>query len=144
MEVDVASNFAVFGRFNVARLRFGHGDAPPGGVIENTDGFQRTEGAVTVGVRYRISSSMDIAAAYQKTRTEFVFVPQFSDNQTDAYLLTLHYDRPRFFMNLSGGYRQGGPFNGSSYSSYTKPTGGYFMSYFLTRTVSSRLTATVA
>jgi hypothetical protein len=64
-----------------------------------------------------------------------VFVPETSDNQSDAYLLTVHYDRPRFYMNLSGGYRQGGPWNGSSFNSYTKPTGGYFMSYFLTRTV---------
>ena len=136
MEASVASNFADLRQVQRGQAPFRPGaDVPPDRCSWTRTGFQRTEGAVTVGVRYTISSALDIAASYQKTRTEFVFVPQISDNQSDAYLITLHYDRPRFYLNLSGGYRQGGPFNGSSFSPYTKPTGGYFMSYFLTRTV---------
>ncbi len=62
-------------------------------------------------------------------------VPQINDNQSDAYLMSIRYDRPRFYVTLAGGYRQGKPYNGSSFASYSTPTGGYFVSYYLTRTV---------
>jgi hypothetical protein len=132
MEVDVASNFSVFGNLQVARLRFGQGETQ---VDIDTSRFQRTEGGAGGGFRYRFSDAFDISAGYEKTRTEFVFVPQQSDNQSDAYLVSIRYDRPRFYVNLAGGYRQGQSLNGSSFSTYSRPTGGYFISYFLTRTI---------
>jgi hypothetical protein len=136
MEVDVASNFSVFGGAEVTRIRYRTlGGQPSGVVFVDPNQFNRTEEGARGGIRYRISSSLDISAAYEKTRTEFSQVPEQNDNQSDAYLLGIHYDRPRFFVNLSGGYRRGKPFNGSSFAEYSEPTGSYFISYFLTRTV---------
>jgi hypothetical protein len=132
MEVEVARNFYFFGNLEVARLRFGQGETL---VDIDTSQFQRTEGRAGGGIRYQFSSSFDISAAYERTRTEFVFIPELSDNESNAYLVTIHYDRPRFYVNLAGGYRQGQAFKGSSFKEYTTPTGGYFMSYLLTRKI---------
>jgi hypothetical protein len=134
MEVDFASNFSVYANAEVDRLRFGNSGLESG-LLVDTNGLQRTEGAAGGGIRYRFSSALSVALGYEKTLTEFVFVPELNDNQSDAYLLNLRYDRPRFYLNLSGGYRQGKPYNGSSFASYSTPTGGYFVSYYLTRTV---------
>jgi len=131
MEVDVASNFSLYAKGEVARLRFGNSDLAG----ELLNGLQRTEGAAGAGISYRFSSALAVALGYEKTITEFVFDPQLNDNQSDAYLLNIRYDRPRLYVKLAGGYRQGTPYNGSSFASYSEPTGGYFVSYFLTRTV---------
>jgi len=47
----------------------------------------------------------------------------------------IHYVRPRLFVNLSGGYRKGRPFNGSTFPEYQAATGSYFVSYFLLRSL---------
>jgi len=116
-----------------ARLRFGNSDFST--AIADTNGLQRSEGSAGAGIRYRFSSALNVGLGYEKTITEFVFFPEFNDNQSDAYLISVRYDRPRFYMTLAGGYRQGKPYNGSSFTNYSTPTGGYFVSYFLTRSV---------
>lgn len=133
VEVDIASNLSVFGGVDVARIRFGTLQGQP--IPISTGLFDRREAAARGGFRYRLSSSWDVTAAYEKTRVEFVDVPAQRDNQSDGYLIGIHYDRPRFFANLSGGYRRGHPYNGSSYPDYSTGTGSYFASYFLTRKV---------
>ncbi len=135
LEVDVASNLSLFGGAEVARLRYGLVGSRANSSGIDINQFQRAEGAARGGVRYRISPAWDVSAAYEKTQTRFVDVPSLRDNQSDGYVLGLHYDRPRFFMNLSGGYRQGKPYNGSSFAPYSTATGSYFASYFLTRRV---------
>jgi len=112
LEVDIASNFSLYGNFEVARLRFGLAGGDP--TVLDVSAFQRQEAAARGGIRYRISPAWDVSAGYEKTQTEFVFVPEARDNQSDAYLLGIHYNRPRFFLSLSGGYREGKPYNGSS------------------------------
>src|SRR5262249_37849737 len=62
----------------------------------------------------------------------FVETPEIRDNQSTAYLAGFHYDRPRFFLNLSVGYRQGKAFNGSAFPDYSGVTGSYFASFFAT------------
>ncbi len=133
MDVEFASNFFLYANVEYARLRFGNSDFS--GEIVDTNGLQRSEGSAGAGIRYRFSSALNVGLGYEKTITEFVFFPELNDNQSDAYLVTIHYDRPRFYLTLAGGYRQGKPYNGSSFASYSTPTGGYFVSYNLTRTV---------
>jgi hypothetical protein len=133
VEVDVASNLSVYGNLEVARLRFGLAGADPN--VIDVSAFQRQEAAARGGIRYRFSPSVDLSAGYEKTQTEFVNVSSQRDNQSDAYLLGIHYSRPRFFLNLSGGYRQGKPYNGSTFAPYSNATGSYYASYFLSRKV---------
>ena len=132
-EIDVASNLSLYGGLEVARLRFGLAGADP--TIIDVSAFQRQEAAARGGVRYRISPSWNVSVGYEKTLTEFVYVRQERDNQSDAYLLGVRYDRPKFFLTLSGGYRQGKPYNGSTFARYSNATGSYFASYFLSRKV---------
>jgi hypothetical protein len=133
VEVDFASNASLYGGLEVARLRFGLAGGDP--TFIDVNAFQRQEAAVRGGIRYRISTSWDVSAGYEKTRTEFVHVSNERDNQSDAYLLGVRYDRPRFFLVLSGGYRRGKPYNGSTFGEYSNPTGSYFASYFVNRRI---------
>jgi hypothetical protein len=134
MNVELASNFSLYANAEYARLRFGNSDLSsdfPGGLVD-TNQLQRSEGSAGAGIQYRFSPALNVGLGYEKTLTEFVFFPGLNDNQSDAYLINIRYDRPRFYLTLSGGYRQGKPYNGSSFSNYSTPTGGYFASYFLT------------
>ncbi|MDQ6891332.1 MAG: hypothetical protein M3167_01455 [Acidobacteriota bacterium] len=132
-EIDVASNLSLYGGIEVARLRYGLAGGDPNFI--DVSSLQRQEAAARAGVRYRISPAWDVSAGYEKTQTEFVNAALQRDNQSDAYLLGIHYNRPRFFLSLSGGYRQGKPYNGSTFAKYSNPTGSYFASYFLNRKV---------
>ncbi len=51
------------------------------------------------------------------------------DNQTYAFLGAIHFDRPRFFVNLAGGYRRASSFNDSSFPDYATTVGSYFASW---------------
>ncbi len=137
LEVELSRPLSVFAKVEVQRLRFtGGGEAAVGLDVTR---FDRTEGAARGGVRYRISPAWDISGAVEGTRTEFVKTPEERDNQSAAYVLGVHCDLPRFFVNLSGGYRKIRPYNNSSLRGSSTPTGSYFASYFLTRNLELRL-----
>jgi hypothetical protein len=130
LEVNLGSRLSAFGNVEVERLRFGGA-----GSFADTSRLPRTEGAARAGLRFRFNSVFDVTAGYEKTLTEFVNFPELNDNQSDAFLVGLHYDREKFYVHLSGGYRQGKPYNGSSFADYSTPTGGYFLSYFPARSI---------
>jgi hypothetical protein len=44
--------------------------------------------------------------------------------------LGIHYDRPQFYVNLSGGYREGRPRGVSLSPRYSTGTGSFFVSYY--------------
>jgi hypothetical protein len=136
VEVDIASNLSVYGNVEAARLRYGLAGGDP--TVIDVSQFQRQEAAARGGFRYRFSTSLDVSAGYEKTQTEFVNVGPQRDNQSDAYLFGIHFDRPRFFLSLSGGYREGKPYNGSTFARYTNSTGSFFASYSLNRLVELR------
>ncbi len=130
LEVEASRALSLFAKAEGQRVHFSRaGEAAFGLDVAR---FDRTDGAVRGGMRYRISPAWDISAAVEGTRTEFVTFPEKRDNQSVAYLLGVHYDRPRFFVNLSGGYRKIRPYKNSTFQPSSKPTGSYFASYFLT------------
>jgi len=133
IEIDVASNLSVFGGIEVARLRYGNAGGDPN--PPDLSGFQRQEAAARGGLRYRINQAFDVTAGYEKAQVEFVNVPQERDNQSDAFLLGIHYNRPKLFLNVAGAYREGKPYNGSTFQPYSNATGSFYGSYFLTRKV---------
>jgi hypothetical protein len=139
MDIRFASNFSLYVGAEYARLRYGNsGNAS--GILADTSGLQRSEGSAEAGVQYSFSSALSVGLGYEETFTKFVFFPELNDNQSGAYLINIRYDRPRFFLILSAGYREGKPYNGSSFSSYATPTGGYFVSYFLTESLELQAT----
>lgn len=98
-------------------------------VTFDAEEFDRTDTAALAGFRLKLTPSLDVTAGAQGTRTEFVENPELRDNQSLALLGGVHIDRPRFFVNVAGGYRKGSPFNGSLFPRYTATVGSYFASW---------------
>ncbi len=93
--------------------------------------FDRTDAAVLAGLRLRLTPDLIITGGVQGTRTEFVQESELRDNQTLAYLGGVRYDRPRFYVNLAGGYRKAEAFNGSLFPDFATTVGSYFISWFV-------------
>jgi hypothetical protein len=93
--------------------------------------LDRNEGAVRGGLRYHWTSYFYVGVGGEGTRTEFPEDPLRADNDSTAFIASVHYDRPRLFINLNGGYRQGRAINGSRFPEYDTFTGSGFISYQL-------------
>jgi hypothetical protein len=92
--------------------------------------YNRTDEALGGGVRYTIGS-WTFAPEVQYTTTDFVIQPDQRNNKSIGYLLGVNFNRPRFYLNLVGGYREGDPWEGSTFPHYATPVGSYFLSYFI-------------
>jgi len=134
LELEFSRALSFFAGAEALRVRNQSAGELPASPVDIT-GLDRDEGAARGGIRYRISPRWDVSAAVEGTRSEFVERPQEANNQSVAYLIGIHYARPRLFVNLSGGYRKGRPYNGSTFPEYKTPTGSYFVSYFLVRSL---------
>ena len=137
VEVDILQYVSVFGGFDAVKSRyndqgFTEGNAYPADLLD------RTEWALRGGIRYRFSGQVGIGAQVEKTREEFVQEGDNRNNDSTAYLLVARYDRPRFYLDASGGYREGKGRDGAApslYPAYHTVTYSFFASYFLTREV---------
>lgn len=129
-EVEIWRGISLFASTEAERHRY----EPSGGGGEPTevdvDGFDRTESAVRGGIRFRLGGELAVSAAVERTRSDFVHIPEERDNESRAYLGGIYFSRPRFFINLNGGYREGRPRSGSSFPEYSTATGSYFVSFF--------------
>jgi len=128
VEVQISPAVSAFGRGEVQRVRYD--DAGQVVEVSSTD---HTDTAARGGVRYRISPDWSVSAAYEHTWTDFVNDPELRNNESQAYLMGLNYNRPRFFFGVSGGWREGRPKDGSSFIPYGTPTGSFFASFYATR-----------
>lgn len=95
------------------------------------DQLERNETFIRGGVRYRLRSYVDLSLATESGNTQFVSAPR-SDNNTRAVLIGVRYDRPRFFMNVSGGRRTGEARGvASTFPHFSTTTGSYYGAYQL-------------
>jgi hypothetical protein len=93
--------------------------------------YNRTDEAIQGGFRYTLGSTWTFAPEVQYTTSRFVLTPGERNNQSYGYLLGVGYNRPRFYLNLVGGYREGRPYQDSTFPNYATPVGSYFLSYFV-------------
>ena len=137
VEVDVLQYVSVFGGFDAVKTRYSDSGFTEGNV--NSVGLlDRTEWAWRGGIRYRFSGQVGIGAQVEKTRADFVQEGDNRNNDSTGYLLVARYDRPRFYLDASGGYREGKGRDGAApslYPAYHTGTYSFFASYFLTREV---------
>lgn len=133
-EIDLLRRFSVFGRATSERHRFRSEEITRGDLARVTD-LDRDDAAVLAGVRYRFSSSLDFAVGAERTRSEFRLRPDERDNESEALLLTVQYNRPRAYINLTVASRAGKPLAGSTFPPYDSITGSYFASWALTAPV---------
>jgi hypothetical protein len=127
LEVDITRSLIFFGRGEVQRVRYSPEGQPSGFDVQAND---RTESVARGGLRYRISPRWDASGAFEQTWSDFLRDGHLRDNQSRAYLLGVHYDRPQFYLNLSGGYREGRSRGGSLFPEYSTGTGSFFASYY--------------
>ena len=126
-EVQVTRSFSIFGRGEVQKVRYdSRGQLPTFDVTVN----DRTDSAVRGGVRLRLTREWNVSAAVEQTWSDFVAIPETRNNESRAYLLGVNFGRPKFYVALSGGYREGKPRDRSSFPAYSTPTGSFFVSYF--------------
>jgi hypothetical protein len=127
-EVDVAGPLSIFGEGEGSKYRFEAIPEPPQ-PLEDPALLDRKEEKIRVGFRLHSAEHLSFSASAEKTRAEFVDPVQGGDNRTIAYLLGVLVDEPRFFANLSAGYRDAKPIHGSRFEEFRTATGSYFLSF---------------
>lgn len=137
VEVDLTRALSAFVGGDAQRLQFRLGGEAPVLLID-VEEFDRTEGLARAGLRYRFSESASVSVGAEATRTEFDNVP-LRNNETRAYLLGIHFARPRFYLALAGAYREGRPYGSSAFPEYSTPSGSYFLSYYVNRALEFRV-----
>ena len=130
MDVDLTSGFALFVDAEGAQVRESQQGVPlPDRSFVQR--YNRTDEAISGGVRYIVGSGWTIAPEVQYTTTRFVLSPDERNNSSLGYLLGASLNRPNFYLNLVGGYREGRAYQGSTFPDYATPVGSYFVSYFI-------------
>jgi hypothetical protein len=127
VEVDLAGPFSIFGRGEAQKFRYSPQGQLPGVEVDAND---RTDTAARGGLRYKLAADWDMSAAFEQTWSDFVQDAGLRNNLSRAYLFGFHYERPRLYVNLSGGYREGRPKDDSAFPSYETGTGSFFVSFF--------------
>ncbi len=130
VDVDLTRTLAVFSELEGVEVRESQQGVPLPDRFPVSK-YNRTDEGVLGGFRYNLGSAWKIAPEVQYSTTRFVLTPEERNNTSLGYLLGVGYDRPRFYLNLVGGYREGRPYQGSSFPKYSTPVGSYFLSYFV-------------
>jgi hypothetical protein len=129
LDIDLTRRIALFGGAAAQKLRQEQLALPPPDQLPAVF-HNRTDEAYQGGFRFNIGSSWQIAPEVQYTTTNFVLEPGERNNTSTGYLMGIGYNRPALYINFIGGYRQGRPWNGSSFPEYSEPVGSFFVSYF--------------
>lgn len=129
LELELSAKWSLFGRGEYQEVTYDQIQGPPLqdiGVILN----DRTSTAGRGGVRYHISPEWNVALLGEGTFSEFDITPNLRNNTSTAGLMSLEYNRPRFFVNLIGGWREGKGEDSAYFPDYSTGVGSFFMSWF--------------
>ncbi|MGH9444112.1 MAG: outer membrane beta-barrel protein [Thermoanaerobaculia bacterium] len=124
-ELGLTGHILLVGGASASRYRFENNPPLSPGVLPPPQQLDRTEEAAQGGVRYRFSNYFSLDAQVEKTRATFVNTPSFGDSETTGYLLGIGLDGPILTVHLSGGYREGTPYQGSGFPPYKTGTGSF-------------------
>lgn len=128
VEVDLSRRFAVFVSGGSHRIRYSQPEGPLDQQVQVLVN-NRTDSSVRGGLRYRLAPDWSVDALVEETWSDFEFDPAGRNNRSTAYQMGVHYDRPKLYVNLTGGYRQGRA-DDSTFPEYSIGTGAFFVSYF--------------
>lgn len=137
-EVDVLRRLSVFGRGQTQRHRYRREEVSRFPDLTRLPELDRDDSVFRAGVRYRFSTALNISMASETSRSEFTLDPS-RDNESKALLLGVHYERPRMYLNLTGGKRDGEPIRNSDFRPYSTTTGSYYFAYTLVAPLEVRL-----
>jgi hypothetical protein len=106
VEVQILRRLSVYGALEGLRVRLDDNGIPVNN-FEVVTYLDRTEIAGRGGVRYRFNEELSLALQAEQVRTQFVNQAQDRDNDATSYVAVARLDRPRFYIALTGGYREG-------------------------------------
>ena len=129
-EIDVAGPVSLFGEGEAAEYRFTASPKPPQ-PLEDPAILDRREDQVRGGVRIHAAEETSFSLAAEVVRTRFDDPVQGGDNRSEAALLGVRIDRPRWYVNVSGGYRESRPIDASRFRDLNTATGSYFASFLV-------------
>jgi hypothetical protein len=129
VEVDLTQHFSLFAGGGWEQVRFTQYSGPPIQDLQvKLNNSNDTE--VRGGVRYHITENWSVAALVEQVWSDFQYVPETRDNKSLAYLGAIYFSRPRLFVNVIAGYREGTATNGSTFPDYQIPVGSYYVSFY--------------
>ncbi len=129
VEVELGVHWSVFGQGEINKVRYDQIQGPPEqeiGVARNN----RTAWAGRGGLRYRISPDWQVAGLIEKSWADFEVEPRLRNSTSNAYLGSLEYNRPRLFINVIGGLREGQGDDAVFFPKYSAGVGSFFTSFF--------------
>ena len=130
IDIDVTRRISLFGGAAAQKVSQTQLAPPPPDQLP-AQFNDRTDEAFQGGVRFAVGSDWKLAPEVQYTTSNFVLNPDERNNTSMGYLLGIGFSRPSLYINFIGGYREGRPWNGSSFPEYQEPVGSFFVSYFL-------------
>jgi hypothetical protein len=130
VDIELTRRLFLFGGATAQKVQGDQLEAPPPDQLPAAFN-DRTDEAFQGGFRFDIGANWQVAPEVQYTTSNFVLQKDERNNTSTGYLLGVSYDQPRLFVNVIGGYREGRPWNGSSFPTYSEPVGSFFVSYFL-------------
>jgi hypothetical protein len=133
-EIDVAGPLSFFGEGESAQYRY-EANPIPDQPLEDPAILDRQEDRVRGGFRLHAREETSFSLAAEVVRTRFDDPSQGGDNRSEAILLGVVIDRPKVYFDLSAGYRDSRPIDGSRFRELRTPTGSYFASYLLRSSV---------
>jgi len=128
-ELELSSHWSLFGQGTIEKVRYEQIQGPP----VQDEGVQlnnRTAWAGRGGVRYHITQDWNVAALVEGTWADFETDPRLRNNTSTAYLMSLEYSRPRLFVHVIGGWREGQGSDGQFFPNYSTGVGSFFVSFF--------------
>jgi hypothetical protein len=135
-ELEIVRRFSIFGTAREERQRYSHAVEARAVNAASLAPLERNERLARAGIRYRLTSFLSVSVAAEKTRSEFLTATE-RNNESDAVIAGIRYDRPRTFFNFSAGSRTGkARREATAFPRYTTATGSYYAAHeFPVRTV---------
>lgn len=129
-DVEIAGPLSIFAQGESTRYRFQSIPPAPAGLDDPAE-LARKEELGRAGLKLAIGPALTISPFAEKVRTTFAAGAVLGDNESTAYGVAVNLDRPRFFVNLSAGYRDAKPIDDSIFVHFSTVTGSYYISYFV-------------
>lgn len=134
-EIDLTGRISAFGSHETRDYAYDAIDID-GNPFPFFEQLEREDAATRVGARYKFTDFFDVSVLTENTTSDFVTQELDRNNESNAVLVGVHYDRPRMFVNLTAGRRKGeGSEPNSKFPEYNELTGSYFATWRFARPV---------
>jgi hypothetical protein len=129
VDVQLTSRLGLFGSGGYQDVNYDQIEGPPDQEVRVPIN-DRTAWGGRGGLRYNLSPDWSVGAVGEGTWADFKITPEIRNNTSNAALMSVNFNRPRFFVNLLGGWRQGTGVDPTYFLHYSTGVGSFFVSYF--------------